>query len=421
MKSVALIATALAVAHMVSAAPAQGAKSNIPFIRVVSRQITDEMPGFYHAVYPEPVGFRLRADARTSEDNGRSWKTELPKPDFNADLVFGYRRNEITSLLNPAAGAFLTIVNALDTPGLDPRAHEPPIALNTYYLRYRVSTDGARTWLFDEPVVQTGPYSQQHPFDGIWIGTNSIFLGDYGCIPIVTRAGHVLVPAQTTVAAADGALWNPTGGHTYTEVLVLIGTWTNGHHLAWRASQRVSGNPKRSTRGLIEPTLAEFPDGRILMVMRGSNGGKADPDFKLPSYRWFAVSRDGGQSWSVPEPWTYEDGCPFFSPSSMSALFKHSSGRWFWAGNLTSGNCRGNLPRFPLVIGEASPKTLKLVEESVLVLDTEQTRDKQRGRLDLSHLTLIEDRKTKEIVLVYPRSHNAYKSREWAMLRLAVQ
>jgi hypothetical protein len=216
-------------------------------------------------------------------------------------------------------------------------------------------------------------------------------------------------------------LWNPTGGLTYTDALVLIGTWTNEHRISWRASQRVAGDPKRSTRGMIEPTLADFQDGRILMVMRGSNDGKARPNFQFPSHKWFAVSRDDGETWSAPEPWTYDDGQPFFSPSAMSTLLKHSSGRFFWIGNLSPENCKGNLPRWPLVIGEVSSKSLKLIRGSVLVVDTEQPNDKTQGRLDLSHFTALEDRETKDIVLVYPRSHNAYKSREWATIRLAVQ
>jgi hypothetical protein len=35
----------------------------------------------------------------------------------------------------------------------------------------------------------------------------------------------------------------------------------------------------------------------------------------------------GGYTWSEPEPWTYPDGEPFFSPASMSELFTHSNGR----------------------------------------------------------------------------------------------
>jgi hypothetical protein len=240
-------------------------------------------------------------------------------------------------------------------------------------------------------------------------------------VPLVTRAGKILVPAQTTPLGPDGKLWNPSGGNTYTDVLVLIGTWTNGQHLTWRTSQHVTGDPKRTTRGVIEPTLAEFPDGRILMVMRGSNGGKADPQCELPSCKWFSISRDGGETWSRPEPWTFADGEPLFSPSSMSALFRHSSGRYFWAGNLSANNCRANLPRWPLAMAEVDAWSLKPIHSSVLTVDTRRPEDKTRGRLDLSHLTLLEDRENQQIILAYPRSYNGYKSNEWATVRLAVK
>jgi hypothetical protein len=343
------------------------------------------------------------------------------QPDFVSGLPHGYRRNPVKSALDPFTGRLITMINALDTPGLDPKVHEPPVAQQTYYLRYRLSADGGQTWRFDEPIVQEGNFTAQHPCDGVWVGKNAIYLGDFGCIPVITRAGRVLVPAQTTPLGPDGKLWNPSGGHTYTEVLVLIGTWTNGQRLSWRASPRVAGDPKRTTRGLIEPTLAELPDGRILMVMRGSNGGKADPRHELPSYKWFTISQDGGETWSTPAPWTFEDGQTFFSPSSMSALFRHSSGRCFWAGNLCAQNCHNNLPRWPLVIGEVDPRSLKLVRSSVLTVDTQRPEDKNRGRLDLSHLTLLEDRESQQIILTYPRSYNAYKSNEWATVRLGMK
>ena len=57
-------------------------------------------------------------------------------------------------------------------------------------------------------------------------------------------------------------------------------------------------------RGLVEPTIAELADGRLMMVMRGSN----DADNELPSHKWRALSADGGQNWGAVEPWTYSDG-----------------------------------------------------------------------------------------------------------------
>jgi hypothetical protein len=412
---------ALMVPVVCSAAAAEQGSEASSSLRLVSRSLTPHVPGYYNAVYLQQTDYRLRSGDNVSTNNGRTWKPKLMQPDFVSGLPHGYRRIPVTSALDPFTGRLIAIINALDTPGLDPTVHEPPVAQETYYLRYRISADGGQSWRLDEPIVQAGGFTAQHPFEGVWVGKNAIYLGDLGCIPIVTRAKRVLVPAQTTPLGPDGKLWNPSGGHTYTDVLVLIGTWTSGQRLLWRASQRVVGDPKRTTRGLIEPTLAEFPDGRILMVMRGSNGGKADTRHELPSYKWFAVSQDGGETWSTPAPWTFEDGQPLFSPSAMSTLFRHSSGRYFWSGNLSTTNCQGNLPRWPLVVGEVDPSSLKLVHSSVLTVDTQRPEDQNRGRLDLSHFTLLEDRKTKQIILAYPRSYNAYKSNEWVTVRLALK
>ena len=389
-------------------------------LRVVHRAVSQEQPPLYGAVYAERAGVRMLGDGRVSEDNGRTWTPYRPTPDFAAGLPWGYRRDPVTSVLDPNNGRLVTLVNALDTPGLNPKINEPPIALRTYYLRYRVSQDGGRTWLFDEPIVQAGDGTPQRPLEGIEIGKNAFFLGDAGCIPLVERGGRILVPAQATILGPDGQLWNPAGGHTYTDVLVIIGCWKDGGRLEWKAASRVQGNPARSTRGMIEPTLAQFADGRILMVMRGSNGGKADPEYKIPSYRWAAVSGDGGQTWSKPAPWTYDDGQPFFSPSSMSTLLRHSSGRVFWVGNISATTCRGTSPRWPVVVAEVDPQSLTLRRKTVLEVDSEQAADRPRGRLDLSHFWLLEDRQTAEIVLTYPRAHGGYKTREWAIIRLAV-
>ena len=366
----------------------------------------------------ERSGLRLMGRDQVSADNGRTWAPFTSKPDFNTGLPYGYRRDPVTSGFDSRTGRLLTVVNALDTPGLDPKAHEPAVAQQTYYLRYRVSEDGGQTWLFDEPIIQNGAFDARHPVEGVWVGTNGIYLGDVGCLPLITRSGKVLVPTQTTPASPDGKLYNPAGGHTYTDVLVLTGTWTNNGRLTWSASERVRGDPARTTRGMIEPTLAEFPDGRILMVMRGSNGGKADPRSQLPSHKWFSISEDGGHTWSKPDPWGYEDGTRFFSPSSMSALLTLSSGRCLWVGNLSPTNCNGNLPRWPLVIGEVDAKTLSLKRDTVLMLDTREPADETQGRLDISHVTLFEDLKTGEIVINYPRAHNSYQSHEWITVRL---
>jgi len=400
-------------------------------VRIVSRTEyeqhlrADALPPHWHmALYAEPAGkrlIRLGNPGWVSRNNGCTWSQHAPSPDYSRGLPYGYRRNINTSVVDPNTGRLVSTVNSLDTPGLDPNAIEPPLAQYTYYLRYRVSTDGGRSWVFDAPMVGEGDFTLENPFKGIHIGKSSFYVGDAGSIPIVTRKGKILVPCQTTPIGPDGKPYNPTGGHTYTDALVLIGTWTHDGRLSWKSSQRVKGNPARSTRGMIEPTMIEMPDGRILMVMRGSNGHGADPDYKLPAFKWYAVSEDGGYTWSQPEPWTYDNGENFFSPSSMSVLVKHSSGRFFWVGNISDENCRANSPRWPLVMGEVHPEHLTLIRDSLLVLDTKGPVDEDHGRVDLSHVSLVEDRESGEWVLTYPRCYQRYTYYQYIKLRIAVE
>jgi hypothetical protein len=352
-----------------------------------------------------------------SPDNGRTWTRLPPNPDFDGKLPHGYRRESFPVFVAPDNGNILRIVPSLDTPGLDPSVVEPPVALETYYLRYRVSTDGGKTYLFDEPIVQQGK-TPENPFDGVFKGKNGIFMGDVGSQLLRTRQGHIVIPAQACKLGPDGKLFSPGGGFTYTDVIMILGRWRPDHRIEWKISKPIEADPARSTRGMIEPTVTELPDGRLLCIMRGSNGGSKDPGFQLPSYRWASVSTDGGFHWSKPKPWTYDDGKPFFSPSSMSQLLTHSSGRIFWIGNISPTNCRGNDPRYPLRIGEVDPKSLRLIQSTLLEIDTKRADE---PGLNLSHWWGFEDRETHQIVIAGARySHQAYKPAP-AVWRIGVQ
>ena len=70
-----------------------------------------------------------------------------------------------------------------------------------------------------------------------------------------TQQGKVLVPVSITRNGAD-----------YSDSAVLIGAWNNDMTISWNLSQRMLADASKSTIGFCEPTIAEMPDGRILMV-----------------------------------------------------------------------------------------------------------------------------------------------------------
>ncbi|MCD4824246.1 MAG: glycoside hydrolase [Phycisphaerae bacterium] len=323
-----------------------------------------------------------------SDDNGLTWSPWEPI-EFIFQTDKGVRRiyNQ-GGFVDEEAGCLLTLANDATLPTDDPME-----GMKQWTLRYRVSTDGGKTYAVDEQVIQKGPYTPEHPLECVWVGKNSAMLGDITSRPIRTGAGRILVPVQITPIGPDGEYYNPGGGHTYHESAVLIGIWRDNLTIEWDLSQRVAADPAKSTRGCIEPTLAEMPDGRILMVLRGSNDVKPE----LPGYRWYSVSDDGGFNWTPPQPWTYTNGKNFFSPSSCSQLLQHSNGRCYWLGNLTAENPKGNLPRYPLVIGEVDPNTFMLIADSVFVIDDKGPDDDPS--LTLSNFMAHEDRPSGEIVV----------------------
>lgn len=387
-----------------------GASAELPNLKLKSRTLLKqgETSPRENAAYVHPKGVEMMTLSSRSLDNGQTWKGAIPQPDFDSKLRKGFRRNAYPAFVDPVQDRLLTLVLALDVPDLDPTIEEPPVGENEYYLRYRVSTDGGKTYLFDERIKQEGDYTDVHPIDDVFLGKNGYYLGDVGCIPIRTREGKIVVPVQVPLLGADGKLSLPGGGFTHQYTRMLIGTWIAGNKLSWDVSSKIVGDPDRTSRGLFEPTLVELSDGRMICIMRGSNGGQRDPDCKWLAHKWISTSKDGGRTWSEAEPWKYSDGSVFYSPSAMSQLVQYSDGRVFWLGNLSTVNCCANDPRYPLVIGEVDQKTGGLIKESVLSLDTLQPEDKEEG-LNLSHWLAYEERGTGDIRVPMRRWTRDYK------------
>jgi len=324
---------------------------------------------------------------RRSDDNGRTWSDAVPLATHTQTPQGTVRRGRYPGFVDPQRDILLVMILQGTLP-----TDNPLEGMKHWTLHYSLSDDGGRTEYHQSQVIQGGAeYSAVHPLSGVWVGKNAAMIGDVSCRPIHIRTGQVLQPVQITPIGPDGEYENPGGGYTYHDAAVLIGTWNRSRQLDWKLSERVRADPKRSTRGMIEPTLAQFPDGRILMVMRGSNDVRPD----LPGRRWYSISSDQGRHWTAPEPWTYEDGTSFYSPSSCSQLLVHSSGRIYWIGNISPTNPRGNHPRYPLVLGEVDRRTMRLKRATVCTLDDRRGGDAER--MQISNFFADEDRLTGEL------------------------
>jgi hypothetical protein len=330
-----------------------------------------------------------RAFRRFSPDNGRTWSAN--DETFTVEHRPGgtFRRSVSSGLVDPSTGALVEF----RIEGLFEK-DQPLDRLRGYAITHALSHDGGRTWAHEAPVIHHGEeFTEEHPLPGVWRGKNCAFIGDHSCAPIALRDGALLLPIQVVPLGPDGKLFNPGGGYTFTAAAVLRGAWTAGKTLRWEMSALVEADPALSTRGMIEPTVAELADGRLIMVMRGSNDKKPEAF----GGKWVSFSRDAGRTWTAPKLWTYDDATPFHSPSACSQLLAHSSGRLFWLGNITPKNPAGNRPRYPFVIGEVDRRNGLLRQDTVTVVDDREPGDGEL--LALSNFFAHEDRETHEIVL----------------------
>ena len=318
---------------------------------------------------------------RNSKDHGHSWSAPIARSTGEKRPQGMLRRHPRTCIVDPVTGKFIEFW----IEGILP-ADNPLEGMQQWNIYYKL--DGTV-----HQVIHTGSeFNARHPLPGVYTGKNMVMLGDVASVPLAAKDGSILLPAIVTPLDATGKLYNPTGVYTYTDAIVLHGSW-RGKRLEWRSSEPIKGDPDRCTRGMDEPTLAALPDGRLMMVLRGSNDKKPS----LPGYKWVSYSTDGGFHWTEPKPWTYQNEEPFFSPSACSQLLRHSNGRLYWLGHISAANPRGNSPRYPVYVGEVDRTSGLLIRESLLLLD-----DRQPGEdaiLMLYSPYAREDRQTGQIAV----------------------
>lgn len=349
--------------------------------------------------YAEPAGVRLYqvyaetagSDAfgafyeRTSEDNGRTWSAPARwyEPEVTPQGVV--RRGEGALFLDEGRGRLLQFYNH----ALYPEGHFSGEVERFHRIFYRVSGDGGRTWGEGRQIVVVGG-DERSWAPGVVYGENGMAVSF--CAPLQLADGTLVLPVQRCPRGFDAAdpwsiLW---------EAGCLLGRWA-GDELAWQMGELVSLPAEVSTRGLCEPTFAELPEGRLLMVCRGSNVRRPD----LPGHKWLSLSTDGGRTWSAAEPFTYAGGQPFFSPATGSRLLRLSTGQLYWIGNIVPENPAGNSPRYPLQMAAVDEAGPGLIEESVRVIEDRRPGD--APSVQLSNFRVYEDRQTGELVLTMAR------------------
>lgn len=327
---------------------------------------------------------------RYSPDNGKHWGEPETFPTGRKTATGVTRRFEYPGYLCPHRDLLVRFYDEAILPNDTSHPNEMGRLWRQYY---SISEDGGRTSLFEGLVQQSGEeFSPQHPLPQIWHGKNALFCGAMSGVPLTMDKSTFLLPLQCTLLDEQGELYSPGGGYGWFGTLIVQGTWQANGNIDWKQLALLQGDPTFTTRGLFEGTLGLLDDGRILLVMRGSN----DANKALPGHKWYCISEDGGHTWRSVAPWAYCDKSTFYSPSSCPQLVPHSSGDLLWVGNICPTNSAGNWPRNPLVVGIVDKKSGLLDQNSLCVIDDKGDNDD--NSLQLSNFYAREDRENGNLI-----------------------
>lgn len=317
---------------------------------------------------------------RHTMDNGRTWSefAALP-PTLSRPAGVEVWEGGGAKLYDPGAGVLVELwLRQIARAGL---FHN--------FTYSRVSRDHGRSWTSPRQLkYESGDdFDPGQPLRASFLDRNQAYFGNN---LVRLRDGTLLCAVAHANAPGDpenhARSWRMGS-------LCFRGVWdaSRGEY-AWVAGQRVEISPACSSRGLMEPEVAELQDGRILVVWRGSDTPAT------PGRKWHSISEDGGRTLGPVREWGYDDGTRFYSPSSIHRMIRSTfTGKLYWVGNLCSMPPSGNSPRYPLVMAEVDEVCGALKRGTVTAIDDRLPG--QSEALQLSNFSLLENRETRELEL----------------------
>jgi hypothetical protein len=266
---------------------------------------------------------------------------------------------------------------------------------------YQLSGDNGLTWGEAYQLkYEAGPdFNFRYWADEKYYRTNEMYIGN----ALVLKNGSVVISATIPVPFMDDEDKNMPSifPNNYREGCVggavcFIGRWNEQRqNYDWKVSKPVFVPRRISTRGLDELHISELTNGKLLMIIRGSNTG-LDP-VKCPGRKWFSVSEDGGHIWSEVKDIRYDSGEQFYSPAAISSTIRSSkNGKLYWIGNISGVPAEGNSPRYPLQIIEIDEDNISFKKETLTIIDDRDPASDSES-LQLSNFSILENRETKEV------------------------
>lgn len=344
---------------------------------------------------------------RTSEDNGRTWSDwKLQQKEWPEKGGFSKEEGPFAWCYDPRSGKHVQFLFQRITIGKGNEAIQQffQSGEQTFFDHnfWQVSNDDGLTW--GEPHLLT--YEEGPSFDPENWGNEEYLRANQmygGYAAVAAREGTVVYPTcEVPMEITDRGEKEKVGG-----LLCFVGKWdAAAKTYQWAVSQPIYVPRRVSGRGLQEPVIAELADGRLMLVMRGSNiVFPPDPKVTVENggHKWTSVSKDGGRTWSAVTDLRYDTGERFYSPGAFARLLRHSrTGKLYCFLNISPNPTHGNAPRYPLYIAEIDEAAAAIRKDTLTVID-DRDPDSDPEELQLSNFSVFENRETDEFELYLTR------------------
>ena len=316
---------------------------------------------------------------RISHDDGRTWSPPEPLEDVTC------QRPDGGIVTYPCGGHFDMHLNILYEKRM--RRIWPGMEIYTFHWGNHEHPFNDHTFVVENREVEKllryedGPdYDPEHPFDPEFCATNRAYVG-------------VGIASADDGTAYFPLVCQPSGGHTSGGVVLMRRDPSTGE---WTPSTQQYVRPEQSSRGLLEPDVAVLKNGDILVVCRGSNTETT------PGHKWFCLSTDNGRTLTPVGALRFDDGSPFYSPSSIHTFVRSSrNNTLYWLANIVDSPPDGNGPRYPLYIAEIDEENVAVRRESLIMVD-DRGKD-EPDALQLSNFSVLENRETFDIEIYLTR------------------
>jgi hypothetical protein len=334
---------------------------------------------------------------RRSRDNGVTWTVDEPFWQLTPQMAaspYGYGQNSVNGLVLDARRDVLIrfIGSAFNFGPCYFGAGSPTYRNNRLF--YDVSRDGGRTWGKMRPVVcegyrdaaRTGKYFWMDWAPGVLWGSGIVFFDQPSRLWL--DDGTLLLGLyRVGLDCRDG--WAALRARWKDEAQDL---------LAFEAPEFNGIGPEVSTKGISEPDFVRLRDGRLFAVLRCAG----NPATGTHARRYYALSEDGGKTWTPPQELRFDDGTRINVPESISKVVRSAkTGKVYWVGNIADQPAYECAPRNKIQIAELDESRPALVRDSVTILDQAPLD----SGISFSNFSFYEERGTADLVVVMPWWH----------------